>query len=159
MHISVKTKDRVIGETFNVGEFISALEDKVFVEEFSPVTIQTENYQGRLIGVYMPKNTNEIHLLGNNYNLLGQLLYDKTEAILLVSERAGRVYLFNDVVGRGEVIRSLKEVPKETKVFMETIADVQEGMRYTLTGVFKCSEECPAVHLDSSYQRDSFLMN
>ncbi|MEI7960747.1 MAG: hypothetical protein WCI04_00265 [archaeon] len=159
MHISVKTKDRVFGETFNVSELISALQNDVFKEGLSPVTIQTENYQGRLIGIYTPKNTNEIHLLGNNYNLLGKLLYDKTEAISLISQIAGKVYLFNDVVGRGDVIRSLKEVPKDMKVFMETIADLQEGMRYTLTGVFKCSEECPAVHLDSSYQRDSFLMN
>ena len=133
MHISVKTKDRVIGETFNVGEFISALEDKVFVEEFSPVTIQTENYQGRLIGVYMPKNTNEIHLLGNNYNLLGQLLYDKTEAILLVSESHRCISYFNSINSKNSFA-----CPKV--ISLQITSHLRWGMSFL--PLFKCKSPC-----------------
>ena len=148
----------MFGDTFNNAELLSALETEHF-QDNAPITLNTEEYQGELYAIYQPKDTDDIVLLGNNFNIFGRFLYETFEIMSLLENVTDRVYKVSDEFNRKKMIKAIKEAPSNAKVYLQTVADLEMGLKYCLTGVYRCSNNCPAIHLDSYYEEYSFQRN
>lgn len=158
MSITVKQKRFMFGDTFINSELLSALETEYF-QDNAPITLNTEEYQGELYAIYQPKDTDDIVLLGNNFNIFGRFLYETFEIMAMLENVTERVYKVSDEFDRKKVIDIIKQVPSDAKVYLQTVADLEQGLKYCLTGVYRCSYSCPAVHLDSYYEEYAFQRN
>ena len=156
MSIPIKTKDKVLGETFNIGELIEALNSEVFTTDDAPISITTEDYTGDLVAVYQCANCKAVHLLGNNHFLDGKPAFTKEDISEFLAYGVTNVLGFQESINKKDLLLIIGSIDKDTDVIMETMAD--DGS-YTVTGVYKCSEECPAIHLDSAYSEYDFSQN
>ena len=92
----------------------------------------------------------------NNYNAEFGFAYSKDEITLELLELAEEVLVFEPQVTKRVMIDALKKLNRKKEVSVRTVND--EGY-FTLTGVYKCSETCPAIHLDTSYGEQEILMD
>ena len=158
MSIAVKLKDKVFGETLNVGELIEGINDEMFNVDDIPVSITTQEFSGDVVAIYKCKECEKIHLLGNNYSAEEDKDYafDEEDLEEYLESNAKAIYGKNIPMNKIEILETLNKLSKKSPIVIGTFADEHP---FTLTGVYKCSEECPAIHLDSSYGEHSFNLN
>ena len=170
MSIPIKTKTKVFGETFNVGELIEALNDEVFNVDDAPVAIHTQDFYGNVVAVYKRKDIKGVFILANNRKPESEdeenddndnygddmFFYSRDEVSDAVSKIAETVYGMQYVIEKKDLLTILNKLDKTQRVMIETMDD---DSCFTLTGVYKCSEECPTIHLDSSYEEVNFNLN
>lgn len=169
MAIPIKQKNKVFGETFNVGELIEALKNEVFKVDDAPVSIHTEDFFGDVVAVYKRKNHEGVYILANNRKIYSEdddneedegeddmFIFNTDEVSGSVKEIAETIYGLQYIIEKKDLIEILNKLDKKQRVMIETMADENA---YTLTGVYKCSEGCPAIHLDSSYEEVNFNLN
>jgi hypothetical protein len=153
--IRVATKAKVFGETFTVKELIEALKKPIFDQDDALISIHTKDFSDGLTAVYKCSTCDKIHLLAGHFE-------DDEQRDNFDSSTFIKTYVFktaNSVLGyvsKKELLDILETVPKKMPVLIETIWSEK---CFTLTNVFKCSETCPSIHLDSAYDDNTLSLN
>jgi len=149
----IKSKARVFGDSINSLELLESLKNPLFKDEHAPVLIVTQFHAGFLQMVYECPKCNKLHFV------CGAM--DKEEHIdnLIIQKKIHADHYSEgdkNVVTREELISVLEQLSEPKKIVLENTEDPNA---YYLTQVYKCSENCPCVHLDTSYNKDSLLLN
>ena len=147
----IKSKARVYGESINSLELLEALKNSLFKDNQAPVLLFTQFHSGVIKMVYECPNCNKLHFV------CGEM--DKSEHLdNLIMQK--RIYAdhYSDGLGvtKEELISVLEKFSEPRKIVLEHTEDPNA---YFLTKVYKCSENCPCVHLDSRYDKDSLQLN
>jgi hypothetical protein len=148
----IKSKARVFGDSINTLELIEALKSSLFKEKNAPVLIFTQHHSGFLKMIYECPHCNKLHFV------CGEM--DKSEHLdnLIVQKRIHADHYSDgmEAVTKEELIAVLEKLSEPKKIVLE---HTQDPSAYYLTQVYKCSEDCPSVHLDSAYSKDSLQLN
>jgi hypothetical protein len=156
---TIKEKRALLGDGLTVSEFLLAIENDIFSDEATFI-IHTENYRGVLQAVYQSEGTNEIYLLGNNHNLFGDTLYEEREVSEILALISKKVFIHKNELTKKELISTLKNIKGNYNVYINTLGDVESGLIFPLTGVYRCTTDyCDTIHLDCSYSEYFFTMN
>jgi len=145
----IKSKARMFGDSINSQELIEALKNPLLKKD-APVQISTKFYSGLLKMIYKCPHCNKLHFV------CGKLEKERyLEAIIHTIVFADHC---NDgkFVTKEELISVLQQLEEVTNI---TLEDSIDDHTYTLTKVFKCSGECPVVHLDCAYEKNSPHLN
>lgn len=153
--IRVATKAKVFGETFNVIELLEALRKPIFDQDDAIISIHTQYFSDGLTAVYKCSSCDKLHLLAGHFESIEERdEFDfSTFKKIYVSKTDNSVLGF---VTKKELLDILETLPGKTPVLIETI---WEERCFTLTNVFKCSETCPSIHLDSAYDDNTLSLN
>jgi hypothetical protein len=151
-------KDAIFGATLTVGELLISLKNEKFKDDEIYVTMRTEEHYALVSGIYICKECNKLHLIGNNIDEEGKPLFTETHIIELLNEISNDIIAFGYILSKKEIIEALEKV--KDKSIGATIETMLDETTYTLTKVEKCdSEECNAPHLKSSYDENAFEAN
>jgi hypothetical protein len=153
--IRVATKAKVFGETFSVKELVQALKNPIFKEDAAPVNIHTKDHSDGLTVIYKCAHCNKLHLLaGHLGDVPGQATFDTSDSEKVYINKSD--YEALGFINKKELLDVLVTLPEEMKVLIETIWAPET---FTLTNVYKCSEKCPSIHLDSAYDDSHHSLN
>ena len=154
----VVTQKTKFGETLTVGELLDSLNSDIFKSDDATISLHTEDYSGVVVALLLcgGEECKDLHILANNYNAEKEIAYSKDEITLELLELAEEVLVFEPQVTKKVMIDALKKLNRKKEVSVRTVND--EGY-FTLTGVYKCSETCPAIHLDTAYGEQEILMD
>lgn len=150
--IMIANKEKVYGDTFSVKELLKAIKNPIFRDD-AVINVHGGDTAELLSLVYKCKSCNKIHLIGGELN---------TEDYDDLTQNAEKVYTKNPLlvqlepVTRGELVEILESIKEDAPITIGLAFD--DGM-FTLTGVYKCSPECPAIHLTCYYSEHSHNKN
>lgn len=158
MSLEFKTKDKVFGGTIRIKELIDVLENGEFDDD-APIQVNTEKFSGEVTAIYKCKARNEcnqIHILANNFTDTTKYAFEKSDIAECLASISDKVYGFQTSINKGDLLKIIKSLDKESTIVIETMADEYPT---TLTGVLKCSDSCKAIHLTSKYEFYDYRMN
>lgn len=153
--IKIAGRDAVFGQTFKTKDLLEAIKNSLFTDD-AIINIHTDRDSDSLTIVYKCKECNSLHLLA------GELDYETFNEISSDSEK---VYSKNPLtvndkeeyyVSRGELVSILESIDEDIPV---TIGTLYNPNIFTLTGVYKCSEKCPAIHFTCFYDEHTHSIN
>lgn len=152
--IKIVAKDQVFGDTLTTKEVLEAIKNPIFKDD-SPIMIHAGESGGPLILVYKCTSCNKIHMIGGDEI--------DTETFDSFANEAEKVYTKNPLIfpNAGEVLRKelveiLESIKEDVPV---TLGSDDEENFFTMTGVYKCSETCPAIHFTSHYSEHTHSKN
>lgn len=154
-------KSHTAGFSVKVGDLIKALKDKAFKDSPDEAPIYIHQTSGIESGEDMQpltavlfcgsKTCQHLHLQSGWYDTANEVLSKNAVIFQDYRDREDKYVIRKELI---EILNSIEN--KDTKVIICTTGD--ESLT-VLTTVFKCSEECPSVHLIGGYNSESYNPN
>jgi dGTP triphosphohydrolase len=73
-----------------------------------------------------------------------------------LKKEAKEIFYREEVLKKNELLKVLDKLDKNLEIRINTIDD--KGT-YALTGIYKCSKDCPSIHLATGYEESAHHSN
>jgi hypothetical protein len=149
MSTIIKSKARIFGETINSFELLQALKSPLLKDDDAPIQISTPRCFGWLSMVVICPHCNKLHFISSPLD--DESYREKLIECKVLGDHNNKP----TSTTKKELISILELLPDPIEIALEDIFQTS----YLLTGVYKCSEECPVIHLDCAYLKDCLYQN
>lgn len=143
------SKTKMRGASINSLELLQALRSRIIENDDAKVQVKTQLFDEHLRMVILCDKCNSLHLVCSKLD---------TEQYEFVRTH-DKIYADHNYDGKSVTIGQLRRILAELRESHEiTLLHVDDG-NYTLTEVYKCSQDCTCIYLDCRYEENSVFPN